>query len=56
MGPAPALLRQVRGKFRDHVLVKLPVAAVEEGLRLARACALTSSVKLVLDSDPYDMM
>ena len=56
VGPAPALLRQVRGKFRDHVLIKLPVAAVEEGLKRARACALTSSVKLTLDADPYDFL
>jgi primosomal protein N' (replication factor Y) len=56
VGPAPALLRQVRGKFRDHVLIKLPAAAVEEGLRLARACPLVSSVKLTLDADPYDFL
>jgi primosomal protein N' (replication factor Y) len=56
VGPAPALLRQVRGKFRDHVLIKLPAAAVEEGLRIARACPLVSSVKLTLDADPYDFL
>ena len=56
VGPAPALLRQVRGKFRDHVLVKLPNASVEDGLKAARACPLPSSVKLSLDADPYDMM
>lgn len=56
VGPAPALLRQVRGKFRDNVLIKLPVARVEEGLAIARACPLVSSVKLTLDADPYDFL
>ena len=56
VGPAPALLRQVRGKFRDHILMKLPTAQVEAGLRLARACPLVSSVKLTLDADPYDFL
>ena len=56
VGPAPALLRQVRGKFRDHILMKLPAARVEEGLRIARACPLVSSVKLTLDADPYDFL
>lgn len=56
VGPAPALLRQVRGKFRDNVLIKLPVAAVEDGLKLARSLPLSSSVKLTLDADPYDFL
>ncbi|PIR17364.1 MAG: hypothetical protein COV48_08755 [Elusimicrobia bacterium CG11_big_fil_rev_8_21_14_0_20_64_6] len=56
VGPAPALLRQVRGKFRDTLLIKLPVAQVEEGLARARACPLISSVKLTLDADPYDFL
>lgn len=56
VGPAPALLRQVRGKFRDHVLVKVPSASVEAALQAARACPLPSSVKLSLDADPYDML
>ena len=56
VGPAPALLRQVRGKFRDTVLIKLPAAAVEEGLKRARSCPLSSSVKLTLDADPYDFL
>ncbi len=56
VGPAPALLRQVRGKFRDHILIKLPAAAVEDGLKIARACPLVSSVKLTLDADPYDFL
>ena len=46
----------VRGKFRDHILIKLPAARVEEGLRIARACPLVSSVKLTLDADPYDFL
>lgn len=56
VGPAPALLRQVRGKFRDNVLIKLPAAGVEEGLKTARACPLSSSIKLSLDADPYDFL
>jgi len=56
VGPAPALLRQVRGKFRDTVLIKLPAAEVEEGLKRARSCPLSSSVKLTLDADPYDFL
>jgi len=56
VGPAPALLRQVRGKFRDNILIKLPAAAVEEGLRRARNCPHSSSVKLTLDADPYDFL
>ncbi len=56
VGPAPALLRQVRGKFRDTVLIKVPVAGVEAGLKLARSVPLTSSVKLTLYADPYDFL
>ncbi|UPT72575.1 MAG: primosomal protein N' [Elusimicrobiota bacterium] len=56
VGPAPALLRQVRGKFRDHVLVKVPSADAEAALKAARGCPLPSSVKLTLDADPYDML
>ncbi|MBI2387712.1 MAG: primosomal protein N' [Elusimicrobia bacterium] len=56
VGPAPALLRQVRGKFRDTLLIKLPAAGVEEGLKRARGCPLPSSVKLTLDADPYDFL
>ena len=56
VGPAPAPLRQVRGKFRDHILMKLPVSRVEEGLKIARACVLASAVKLTLDADPYDFL
>ena len=56
VGPAPALLRQVRGKFRDTVLIKLPAAEVEDGLKRARSCPLSSSVKLTLDADPYDFL
>ncbi|MEK7389488.1 MAG: primosomal protein N' [Elusimicrobiota bacterium] len=56
IGPAPALLRHVRGKFRDHILIKLPLEDVEAGLTIARACPLPSTVKLALDADPYDML
>ncbi len=56
VGPAPALLRQVRGKFRDTLLIKLPAAAVEDALRRIRGCPLVSSVKLTLDADPYDFL
>ena len=56
VGPAPALLRLVRGKFRDHVLVTRPPALRERGLQAARACPLPSSVRLSLDADPYDFL
>ncbi len=56
VGPAPAPLRLVRGKFRDHILIKLPAAAVEESLQVARGCPLSSSVKLTLDADPYSFL
>jgi primosomal protein N' (replication factor Y) len=55
VGPAPALLREVRGKFRHHLLVKLPPERVEAALAAARAKAQPSGVRLTLDVDPYDM-
>jgi primosomal protein N' (replication factor Y) len=55
VGPAPALLREVRGKFRHHLLVKLPPERVEAALAAARAKPQPSGVRLTLDVDPYDM-
>lgn len=55
VGPAPALLREVRGKFRHHLLIKLAAGEVEAALAAARACRLPSAVRLTLDVDPYDM-
>ncbi|MDE2490856.1 MAG: primosomal protein N' [Elusimicrobia bacterium] len=55
VGPAPALLREVRGKFRHHLLVKLPPERVEAALAAARAVRQPSGVRLSLDVDPYDM-
>ena len=55
VGPAPALLREVRGKFRHHLLIKLPPERVEAALAAARAKAQPSGVRLTLDVDPYDM-
>jgi primosomal protein N' (replication factor Y) len=55
VGPAPALLREVRGKFRHHLLVKLAPERVEAALALARAKPQPSGVRLTLDVDPYDM-
>lgn len=56
LGPAPALLKEVRGRFRHQVLVKLPPARVEACLAAARAHSLPSSSRLSLDSDPYDFL
>ncbi|MFI5362601.1 MAG: primosomal protein N' [Elusimicrobiota bacterium] len=55
VGPAPALLREVRGKFRHHLLVKLAPERVEAALAFARAKPQPSGVRLTLDVDPYDM-
>jgi primosomal protein N' (replication factor Y) len=55
VGLAPALLREVRGKFRHHLLVKLPPERVEAALAEARAKSQPSGVRLTLDVDPYDM-
>ena len=55
VGPAPALLREVRGKFRHHLLVKLAPERVEAALAAARAKPQPSGVRLTLDVDPYDM-
>ncbi len=55
VGPAPALLREVRGKFRHHILVKLAPDRVEAALAAARARAQPSGVRLTLDVDPYDL-
>ncbi|OGR48650.1 MAG: primosomal protein N' [Elusimicrobia bacterium GWA2_66_18] len=55
VGPAPALLREVRGKFRRHLLIKLPPEGVEAALAAARAHHRASTVRLTLDVDPYDM-
>jgi primosomal protein N' (replication factor Y) len=55
VGPAPALLREVRGKFRHHFLVKLAPERVEAALAFARAKPQPSGVRLSLDVDPYDM-
>jgi len=55
VGPAPALLREVRGKFRHHILIKLAPERVESALAAARALSQPSGVRLQLDVDPYDM-
>jgi primosomal protein N' (replication factor Y) len=55
VGPAPALLREVRGKFRHHLLVKLAPERVEAALAFARSKPQPSGVRLTLDVDPYDM-
>lgn len=55
VGPAPALLREVRGKFRHHLLIKLPPGRVEAALAAARGKPQPSGVRLSLDVDPYDM-
>ncbi len=55
VGPAPALLREVRGKFRHHLLIKLPPERLEAALAAARAAPQPSGVRLTLDVDPYDM-
>ncbi len=55
VGPAPALLREVRGKFRHHILIKLAPERVEAALAAARAISQPSGVRLQLDVDPYDM-
>lgn len=55
VGPAPALLREVRGKFRHHLLIKLAPDRVDALLASARALPQPSGVRLSLDVDPYDM-
>ncbi len=55
VGPAPALLREVRGKFRHHLLVKLAPERVEAALAFARAKPQPSGVRHTHDVDPYDM-
>jgi primosomal protein N' (replication factor Y) len=56
VGPAPALLREVRKKFRYHLLVKIPSARVDEALAAIRTCPVPSGLRLSLDADPYDML
>jgi primosomal protein N' (replication factor Y) len=56
VGPAPALLHQVRDRFRQQLLVKLPPARVEACLAAARAHKLPSTCRLSLDPDPYDFL
>ena len=55
VGPAPALLREVRGKFRHHLLVKLAPARVSAALACARGKPQPSGVRLTIDVDPYDL-
>jgi primosomal protein N' (replication factor Y) len=56
IGPAPALLKEVRGRFRHQVLVKRAADRVEACLAAARAHKLPSVARLSLDSDPYDFL
>ena len=47
VGPAPALLREVRGKFRYHLLIKLAAGDVEA------AAKTYMLVAILYDDDKY---
>jgi primosomal protein N' (replication factor Y) len=58
LGPAPAALARLRGRFRFQVLVKAPTpAGVRDALReLREGSAFPGSVRVVADVDPVDML
>jgi primosomal protein N' (replication factor Y) len=59
LGPAPAPIAQLRGRFRYHLLVKLPLAPdVQERVRreLAALHAQRSAVRTTIDVDPVSML
>lgn len=55
-GPAPALLRVVRGRHRHHVLFKLAEEKVSELAAAIASVRRPAGVRLSIDVDPHDMM
>lgn len=56
VGPAPAVRPKDAGKFRYHLLLKVPGQAdLERALEAARGCETPSGVKLKINVDPYDL-
>jgi primosomal protein N' (replication factor Y) len=56
VGPAPAVLRTARGRFRWHLLIKLAcLAELKMALESVRALDLGLGVKVKVNVDPYDL-
>ncbi len=61
LGPAPAPLERLRGRFRWQLLLRhrqgaAARAAARAGREAVRRVARAAGVRLVLDVDPYDML
>ncbi|MEK9146069.1 MAG: helicase-related protein, partial [Elusimicrobiota bacterium] len=56
LGPAPSVRARLHGKFRYHLLLKLDAARLEEGLRAVRALRTSSTVRVKVNVDPYDLL
>ncbi len=56
LGPAPSVRARLHGKFRYHLLLKLDAARLEEGLRAIRALRPSSTVRIKVNVDPYDLL
>jgi primosomal protein N' (replication factor Y) len=61
LGPAPAPLERLRGRFRWQVLLRhrqgaAARAAARRGRDAVRRAARAAGVRVVLDVDPYDML
>ncbi|MBI4375012.1 MAG: primosomal protein N' [Elusimicrobia bacterium] len=55
VGPAPAVLARLSGKFRHHLLLKAERSALGSVLEKAQALKPPSGVKLKINVDPYDL-
>jgi primosomal protein N' (replication factor Y) len=58
VGPSPAPLSQLRGRFRWHYLVKSTAPSLLEAilLRLATRWRPPRGVQLIIDRDPYNLL
>ena len=58
LGPAPAPLNRLQGKFRIQILIKSPTSAVNQRLleRVKDRLKPRRGVDLVLDVDPQSML
>jgi primosomal protein N' (replication factor Y) len=58
LGPAPCLLRKLRGRSRVQILLKAPRRPALRRLldKLTANCRLSSGVTMTVDVDPLDMM
>lgn len=56
LGPAPSVHLRLHGRFRYHLLLKLDAGRLDEGLRAVRALRASSSVRVKVNVDPYDLM